>query len=359
MPCNAFGRIVREGAVGKIRAFWAIALLLSSAAAATAAEVEDFYRGKTVTFVVGYPPGGGYDVYARLLARFIPNHIPGRPTVVVQNMPGAASLTATNYLYNVAPRDGTVFGAFDRYMPLMALLGGNPNILFDPGKFVWLGSLSNSQDDAFVLWGRKDAKAKTVGDLRAKDGPMLTVGTTAAGATDNDIGVLLRDALHLNLKIVSGYPSTTAIALAVEGRELDGQLIGYVSTKLVKPAWTAPQSDMHVLLQFARTTRLPELPDAPMARELATDDKTRALIDAAELPYRLARPVAAPPGIPPDRARALQTAFRDTTNDPNFLAEAKKLKLEISPVMADEATRLLEELAKTPPEVLAQLRDLR
>jgi tripartite-type tricarboxylate transporter receptor subunit TctC len=347
--------------MGKIRALCAAlcAFLLAIAAAApAAAQVEEFYKGKTVSFIVGYPPGGGYDVYARLLARFMSDHMPGRPTIVVQNMPGAASLTATNHLYNVAARDGTVIGAFDRYMPLMALLGA-PNVKFEPEKFVWLGSLSNTQDDAFVLWARKDATVKKVEDLRIPGGPELTVGTTAAGATDNDIGVLLREALRLNLKIISGYPSTTEIALAVERGELDGQLIGYVSTKVVKPAWTEPQSDMRVLLQFARTTRLPELPDAPMARELASDDRTRAIIDAAELPYQLARPVVAPPGVPQDRARALQTAFRDTTSDPAFLAEAKKLKLEISPVRAEEAERLIVQLAKTPADVLQQLRDLR
>lgn len=328
-------------------------------AAVSAADVADFYRGKSVTIVVGFPPGGGYDLYARTLSRHLGQHIPGRPSVVVQNMPGAASMTATNYLYNLAPRDGSTVGAFDRNMPFVAILGGNANVRFKPEHFTWLGSLSNTSDDAFVLWGRKTSPAASLEQLRADSGPVLTVGATAAGATDNDIGVLLRDALKLRLKIVAGYPSTSAIALAVERGELDGQLMGFVSTKLVKPEWTSPNSDMRVLLQFARTTRLAEADDAPTARELARNETELRLIEAAEFPYRLARPFAAPPGIPTDKARGLQAAFRDASQDQAFLAEAQKMKLEISPVFAEEAMQLIQQLAQTPAAVLAQLRELR
>ncbi len=330
-----------------------------NASNASASDGADFYKGKTVTVVIGYPVGGGYDLYARALARHIGTHIPGKPLVVVQNMPGAASLTATNYLFNVAPRDGTVFGAFDRYMALMALLGGNTNIRFKPEQFTWLGSLSATKDDAFVLWSRKGSKVTSVDDLRRKGGPELTIGTIAAGATDNDIGVMLRDAFNLNIKVISGYPSTSAIALAVERGELDGQLIGFVSTKVVKPEWIKPESDMRVLLQFARTTRLPELPDAPTVRELARNDKDVRLLDAAELPYQLSRPFAAPPKIPADRANGLQQAFMRTTEDPGFLADAEKMKLEISPVSAAKVLELIVELAATPEDVLQQLRNLR
>jgi tripartite-type tricarboxylate transporter receptor subunit TctC len=244
-------------------------------------------------------------------------------------------------------------------MALLALLGGNANIRFKPEQFTWLGSLSATKDDAFVLWARKGAKVGSVEDLQRKGGPELTIGTTAAGATDNDIGVILRGSLNLNIKVISGYPSTSAIALAVERGELDGQLIGFVSTKVVKPEWIKPESDMRVLLQFARTTRLPELPDTPTVRELARNDKDRRLIDAAELPYQLARPFAAPPNVPADRAADLQQAFLRTTEDPGFLADADKMKLEISPVSAAEALKLIAQLAATPEDVLQQLRNLR
>jgi tripartite-type tricarboxylate transporter receptor subunit TctC len=339
-------------------AVYALMLVLGTLAQASAADVDEFFKGKTVNLVVGYGPGGGYDIYARVLARHLGAHIPGNPIVVVQNMPGAASMTAANYLFNVSPKDGTFLGTFDMNMPLIAFMGGNSNARFEPQKFTWLGSLSNSKDDAFVLWARKDAKVKTVADLRSKDGPALTVGVTAAGATDNDIGVFLRDVLGLKIRLVSGYPSSNAISLAVENGELDGQLIGYVSTKIVKPAWIAPDSTMHVLLQFARQTRLPELADVPMVRELATDKTTLQMIDTAEAPYKLARPVVAPPDVPSDRAQALQAAFRATSQDPEFLADAAKLQLEVSPVLADDAAKLIDNLAHTPPDVLQRLRDL-
>lgn len=336
-----------------------VGLLAICASAAAASDGAEFYKGKSVTVVIGYPVGGGYDLYGRALARHIGSHIPGKPNVVVQNMPGAASLTATNYLFNVAPKDGTTFGVFDRYMALLALLGGNANVRFKPEQFTWLGSLSATKDDAFVLWARKNAKVASVADLRREGGPALTIGTTAAGATDNDIGVMLRDALNLNIRVISGYPSTSAVALAVERGELDGQLIGFVSTKVVKPEWIKPDSDMRVLLQFARTTRLPELPDAPTVRELARNEKDMKLIDAAELPYQIARPVAAPPSVPADRAKDLQQAFRLTAEDSAFLADAEKMKLEISPVYAEETLKLIKQLAETPEDVLQQLRNLR
>jgi tripartite-type tricarboxylate transporter receptor subunit TctC len=340
-------------------AFISFSLALVTSPLAQASDGAEFYKGKSVTLIIGYPVAGGYDLYARALARHMGNYIPGKPSIIVQNMPGAASLNATNHLFNVAARDGTVFGAFDRYMPLLSLLGGNSNIRFKPEQFTWLGSLSATKDDAFVLWARKSDKLKSVEDLRRPGGPVLTIGATAAGATDNDIGVLLRDALNLNIKVISGYPSTTAIALSVERGELDGQLMGFVSTRVVKPEWISPSSDMHVLLQFARTTRMPDLPNVPTTREIARNEKDRRLIEAAELPYQLARPFAAPPQVSADRAADLQLAFRKTSEDPAFLADAEKMKLEISPVFAEEAKRLIQELAATPEDVLEQLRNLR
>ena len=159
----------------------AIALLAGHATAARADAVSDFYKGKTVQLVLGYGPGGGYDVYARTIARFLGHYIPGSPNVVVVNMPGAGSLRATNYLYTTAPKDGTVIGAFARDMPLMGILGGNSNVQFDPRKFTWIGSASSATDDAYLLYARKDAPVKTIEEARKPGGPKLTIGGTAAG----------------------------------------------------------------------------------------------------------------------------------------------------------------------------------
>ena len=238
----------------------------------------------------------------------------------------------------------------------MAFLGGNSNVQFDPLKFVWIGSLSNSSDDAFVLWARRAAAARTVEDLRRPGGPTLTVGVATAGATDNDVGVILRDISGLRLKLVQGYPDSNAVGLAVESGEVEAQLIGFVTSKIVRPAWLAPGSPMQILVQFGRPDRHPELANVPTARELAADDSARQLVDLALFTYQIARPFVAPPGTPPDRAEALQEAFRQTVKDPEFLGEARKLGLEISPVDSVAATRLINDMGKSPADIRARLR---
>jgi tripartite-type tricarboxylate transporter receptor subunit TctC len=322
------------------------------------ADVEDFYRGKTVNLVVGYGPGGGYDLFARLLSRYMGAHIPGRPAIVVQNMPGAASLRATNYLAVTAPKDGSVIAAFDRNMPLIATIGGNANVQFDPLKLTWLGTLSDSSEDAFVLWIRKRPDVRSIEDLRRPGGPVLTVGVTTAGATDHDVAVLLKQVLGLNLKIVPGYPDSNAVGLAVESGELDSQFINYITAKITKPAWADPSGRMQVLMQFARKTRHPDLPDAPTALELARTAEATQMIQMAELPYVVARPYAAPPGIPADRAEALRAAFMATTRDPEFIAEARKLKLELSPLDAQQTFAAVQALGQSPQDLRMRLREI-
>src|SRR5581483_11299060 len=172
---------------------------------AKADETADFYKGKTITIVVGYGTGGGYDVYARLIAHHLGKYLPGNPAVVVQNMPGAGSLRAVNYLYNSAPKDGTVIAAFSRDMPLLGIIGDNANVRFDARKFTWLGSSSSYAGDAYFLFVRTDAAVKTIEEARRPGGPPLVLAGTAEGATGNDVSTILRAALGLNLKIIVGY----------------------------------------------------------------------------------------------------------------------------------------------------------
>jgi tripartite-type tricarboxylate transporter receptor subunit TctC len=336
----------------------ALALIGLAGAGASADPVADFYRGKQVQLIVGYGTGGGYDVYARALARHIGRHIPGNPSVVVQNMPGAGSLRAANFLYNAAPKDGTAFGLFARNMPLLAIIGGNPNVQFDPRKFTWLGSSSSFADDAYLLFVRKDAPVKSVDDARKPGGPPLILAGTAEGATGNDVPVLLRDALGLNIKLISGYPDSGAIFLAVDRKEAEGRTVDYSSVKTSKPDWLKPDGNMHALVQFGRTARHPDFPDVPTARELARDERSRALIEVAELPLNLARPYVAPPGVPSDRAKALQHAFIATHRDPQFLDEAARLKMDVSVVTSDEALRLIDKIGGAPPDILKTIEKL-
>ena len=345
-----------------IRLVTAACLAFVTAAGSAADDVADFYKGKTVQVVVGYGAGGGYDLHARLLARHLGRHLPGRPTVVVQNMPGAGSLRAANYLYSIAPKDGTVLGIFARNMPLLGLLGGNPAVQFDPRKFTWLGSSSSYTEDAYLMFVRPGASVKSIEDARRRGGPPLVLGATGDGATGNDVAILLRDALALNIKLISGYPDANALFIAIERGELDGRITDMSSVRANRGHWyNKPDGQppgMRILMQFARSTRHADFPDVPTARELAPDDRARAMIEMGEMPYIMSRPFVAPPGVPEARAMALQTAFLAALKDPELLSEADKLKLGISPVGALEVLQQIDKISKLPPELLEYMRKL-
>lgn len=336
----------------------AVLISLALAAPARAGDVADFYKGRTINLIVGYGPSGGYDLFARMIARHLGRHIPGNPTVVVQNMPGAGSLRATNYLYTVAPHDGTVIGTFARDMPLLALLGINRAVTFDPRRFTWLGSASDFSRDAYLLMVRSDAPAQTIEEARRPGGTPLALGGTALGAAGSDVPIVLRDTLGLNVRVVEGYPDSGAIFLAVDRGELNGRTVDLSSMKSLKPDWLAPNGRMHALVQFARATRHPEFADVPTARELARNDDARMLIEYSELSYRISRPFAAPPGVPAERAKALQDAFLAVHRDPEYLSEAARLKLEVSPIDSREVLATIDRLATAPAYVVDYLRRL-
>jgi tripartite-type tricarboxylate transporter receptor subunit TctC len=240
----------------------------------------------------------------------------------------------------------------------MSVLGGNPNVQFDARKFTWLGSPTSAQDDGYLLWVRKDAKAKTLDDARRPGGPEILLGGTSEGSTDTDVAALLKKTVGLNLRVVAGYPDGNAMSLAMERGEVEGRFIGLSAVASTLPHWLTPESIMRPMLQFARTTRLKQFPDVPTARELANDEGARKLIELAEIPYLLSRPLVGPPDIPADRAKALQKAFMEMTRDPVFIAEAAKLRVDISPLGADDALKMLETLANSPEDLKDEIRKL-
>lgn len=338
-----------------------VAAMLSAAAPVPgrAEDVEAFYRGRQVNLIVGYGPGGGYDLAARLVARHIARFIPGHPSVAVQNLAGAGSLRAANYLYAAAPKDGSTFGVFGSDVAMIGLVGANPAAQFDARRFTWLGSSSSFRDDAYVLIVRGDAKSPSIAESRHPGSAPLVLGGTGEGARDADVPKILRDALGLNIKQVLGYPDSPSILLAVERGELEGRTFDFSAIRAMRPEWLKPNSGFNLLLQFARLTRHPELPDVPTARELALDDNARALIAFSEMPLlTMARPFAAPPGVPGDRAKALQAAFLAVHHDPRFLGEAEKLGLDISPVDSDQLRSGIERLAQAPPSIFAYMKEL-
>jgi len=304
-------------------------LAVLAVAPAQADALGEFYSDHPINFIVGSGPGGSHDIYARLLARHLGAFLPGNPRVTVQNMPGAGSLRAASYLYNFAPRDGTAIGMFSRNMPLIGLLGGS-NVQYDPRKFTWLGSPASFHNDANILVVRKDAPVKSIEEACRRDLPPLVLGGSADGGATNDVPIILHDTIGLHVKQVVGYPDSPAIFVAIEHGEVHGRTVDLSTLRSVRPQWLKPESGFHVLVQFARSTRHPQLPDVPTARELAENESSRALIELAEIPYLMARPFVAPPGVPADRAAALQAAFLAVHRDPQFIAEAAQLKIEIS-----------------------------
>jgi tripartite-type tricarboxylate transporter receptor subunit TctC len=336
----------------------AVVLAAFAMQAAQAQSVEEFYKGKRITITVGYGPGGGYDVFARVLARHMGQYIPGNPSLTVQNMPGAGSLISANYLYSVAPRDGTAFGLFARDMPLLAIMGHNSNVKFDPRKFTWLGSASDFSDDAYVMIVRDDAAVKSIAQMMKPGGPELVLGGTAEGATGGDVPRILQAALGLqNLKLILGYRDSAAVFLAMERNEVMGRTTDLSAIQSNRGAWLQPGGGYRLLMQYARRTRHPNWPDVPTARELANTDTGRALIEFTETPLlTMARPYAAPPDVPADRAKALQTAFDRTHHDKAFLAEAAKLGIFVSPVTAGELMQSIERMSQASPALLEQVR---
>jgi tripartite-type tricarboxylate transporter receptor subunit TctC len=345
--------ITRRRTVATLGLF-AAALVLATSADAQ----EDFYKGKQITLVVGYGTGGGYDVYARLVAKHMSRFIPGNPTVVVQNMPGAGSLRAVNYIYNVAPKDGTAFAMFSSSMPVRSILGGNKSVQFDSLKLTWLGSSSSFAGDAYLLVVRADAPSSTVDAVRRPDGPLLVIGSSGPGSSSYDIPAVLRDTIGLRYKMVSGYPGSADLFLAMERNETHARMVNLTGLKAVKADWLKPGSPYKVLVQFGRKTRISDLPDVPTARELALDPSARDLINLVEIPFELSRPFAAPPGVPADRAKILQAAFRDAHRDPQLVAEAKNLDLDISPIGPEEVLDALKSVDKADPKHLEYLQKL-
>ena len=334
------------------------ALCFAAAPAARAEDVAEFFRGRQIQLIVGYGPGGGYDLYARLLAKHLGAFVPGSPSIVVQNMPGAGSLRAAGYMQSVAPRDGTVIAALDRQAPLAAVLGGNPAIKYAASDMNWLGTMSSYADDAFVMWVRKDANAKSLDDLRRPGGPELKVGGAAAGSTDDATVVIMRDVAGLNLRLITGYPDGNAISLALERGEVEARMAGVSAVSGTHPDWIKPDGPVRPFMQIGRKTRLAALPDTPMAREVVRDDRGRAIVDAMELPYQLARPYVLAPDVPADRRAALRDAFMKTMNSEAFRKEAASLNMDISPLDGAAVAELVAGMAKAPPEALDYLRKL-
>jgi len=323
-------------------------VLASSAPALAQPDVAEFYKGKMVRIVVGIGVGSGYDINARLIARFLPAYIPGNPTVIVQNQPGAGSLTMTNQLYANGPFDGTVIGASFNGLPTTPLLqpGG---ARFDPVKLQWIGS-SNRETHVTYLW--HTAPIASFEEIRTRE---VVVGAQAPGSTQYDYPTLANHMFGFKFKVITGYESTPKIHLAMERGEVQGNgATNWSTVKTINANWIA-EKKIKVLAQWA-LRRNPELPDVPMVLDLAKNDTERQALLLALARLEFGRPFFVPPGVPAARVDALRRAFDATMKNREFLAEAEKLKNDIDPLTGEQVAALVEQVMRTAPETAARVR---
>jgi tripartite-type tricarboxylate transporter receptor subunit TctC len=312
---------------------------------AAADPIADFYSGRTVQVLIGFSPGGGYDIYGRTLARYMGRHIPGNPKLVPQNMPGAGSLKVVNYLYGIAPKDGTALAHFAPGVMFEPLLGHGEGAQFDATKFNWLGSASQEASVCAFMTG---AGIKSWQDMRTKS---YVIGASGGGAESDVFPTVLHNMFHLPLKIVTGYPGGTEITLAMERHEVDGRC-GWSWTSLLSRSKALIDSNqLDVVLQIA-LQKTKDLPNVPLIVDVADNAEQKAALKLIVARQSIARPFAAPPGIPADRARALREAFDATMKDPDFIAEAKGQNLDVDPVSGAEVETLIREVYASSPEAV-------
>jgi tripartite-type tricarboxylate transporter receptor subunit TctC len=315
---------------------------------ATPQTAADFFRGKTITITVGSSAGGGYDLHARVLAKYFGRHVPGTPAVLVKNSPGAGGLALVNALYTTVPRDGTELATFDRGITLDPLFGG-AQAKFDPLKFSWIGSADN---DASTCLAWHSAPVKTMEDVLHQP---LIVGSTGATAIANTFPRVLNAVLGAKFVIIPGYPGAADALVALERGETQGFCsLGFATLEALRPDWVRDHK-VNVFVQLALQKR-PDHPEVPLALDFAKTEADRQAIALIVSPNLFARPFAAPPGVPADRLDALRKAFDDTVNDPDYLAEAKARALHIELVTGSELEAVLRKIYATPSDVVARVK---
>lgn len=314
----------------------------------------DFYRGKTIRVMIGSAPGAVYDLTGRLLSRYMGRHIPGAPSIVVENRPGASSLLMTNYLYNNAPRDGTAIGMpasgimLEPRLHLLTREGGVAR--FDVSRLIWIGT---PVQDPEVLWVYGTTPVKTFADLKRTS---IVVGATATGADNYTLPLIANEVLGTHMKIVPGYQGQGNIFVAAERGEIQGNTTGLPNLTTAKADWIK-EHRVSILVQFG-TRRIDSLPNVPTAAELAATEDARKMLLLYALKFNMARPLVVPPDVPPDRVVALRAGFEATMQDPQFLAEARHLGFDIKPIGGSEIDKYMKAIAAAPQGIVERLRKL-
>jgi tripartite-type tricarboxylate transporter receptor subunit TctC len=327
-----------------------IALALAASAgtsAATAQTPGEFYKGRTIDIIIGYPPAGSNDTYARLLARHLGKHVPGNPNIVPKNMPGAGSFLALGHVYNIAPKDGTVLAIGAPTSPLDEKLG-TQGVRFKTAVFNWIGRIDSLVNIVF-MW--KTSPVKTFADAQRIESRLSGTG---AGSTVSIYPTVLNNVLGTKFKLIMGYRGSNEAQLAVERGEVEGHSTSWTAVKVAHPDWL-PTKTISILVQFA-LKRHPELPDIPTAVDLARNDEERQILGAVMNATEIGTAFFTTPGVPADRVTALRRAFDATVKDPEFLAEAQRTKLTVNPITGEELQKLVTEVSDLPPALLEKVR---
>lgn len=315
---------------------------LCNAATAIAETPEQFYRGKTITVYIGYGAGGGYDYYGRLFARYIRRHIPGQPNVVTSNMPGAGSIIAANYVYNVAPNDGTALGVISQGTPLEEAFGNN-RVRYRSGEFNWIGRMSSSVDMT-LAW--RTAKAKAIEDVFNTE---MIIAGTGPGSTAEFMPKVLNRMVGTRFKVISGYSGATDALLAMERGEVEAATVGWNTIATTKRDWLKNKT-INLIVQMA-PYRNKDVPDVPHMVELAKTDEQRKVLSIYASGAEIGRSILGSPKMPADRVQALREAFMAMTKDPEFLAEVKKTGTEFDPMPGDELQKIVQNAANISPGI--------
>ena len=328
----------------------AVILALAPNSVCSAQSPGDFYRGKSLDLYIGYSAGGGYDVYARALARHMGRFIPGNPTIVPKNMPGAGSLVLANWLYNVAPKDGTAFGMIGRGTGFDPLLGST-KAQFDATKFSWLGSM-NDEVSVCVAW--HTTGINTLEQVKQRE---LTVGGSGPAADTDQFPKVLNATIGTKFKIVTGYPGGNDVDLAMERGEVMGRCGWSWSSVIATHQSWLDDKKINVLVQLS-LKKHPDLPNVPLVMDFAKTDQQAQIFKLVFARQPMGRPFLAPPAVPADRVAALRKAFMETLRDREFRAESEKMKLEINPVSGDEVQKIVQDVYRTPKPVAAAVAEM-
>jgi len=333
---------------GRIATILGFVLFLLGLAPARADEVADFYRGKELRLIIGASVGGGYDVYARAIAKHLSEHIPGNPIIVPQDMPAGGGIAAANSIYNVASRDGTVIGAIQNTVPFEPFFN-NRQAQFDAERFGWLGT-PESEVALYLVW--HTSKIQSLKDAQTRE---MIAGGAGAASTPVFYGRIFNQILGLKARFVNGYPGQNEILLAMENGEVEAMTSPFWSSlQTARPEWI-PKHLVRVLFQYGEKP-LAELPGVPFALDLITNEADKTLLRAASAPLVLGRPFAAPPDVPPERLAALRSAMMATFRDPAFLADCVAQRLDCSaPKSGEELASLIRAAYAIPPDIRRRL----